>query len=638
MAWHAGYQKTLESVLSKDDRGLAGLLVHWTSIVRRFYSGVGQHAVTKGFKIVPHGAILGAGAHPRAFVLQVLQATPDSQIDCPDLLGFTTLAHAVASSDRDLVEALLVRGADASLPSGPFQSTPLHVAAAKGADDIIDMLLKHGANALATDKLDRRPDQVYSGRLIQNTNFNFDGSDGSGGDGSGGSSSSSPFDPPRAAAAAGAASIALGVGPQNNTTTPATTTTATMATTRNPNPEGPTTDGIVDSDVSRGSSGSGGSGGGANDNSLKAAIQAKRLALWNEHGFIPRRSATSAAAAHTVGPSPQETGGSRDSSGEATTGDESNGGWRPVAEQGHHRAPPANLPRCSSVFPTLAPDDPPRKFLPFLTGHTPVIIVNGTMQWPLRQHLTRSKLAQTHGSASVLRGHIPYAKSFGGGGHQSTLSDFLAYMDDVAHITPPAPAPASRTYVPPPSPSSPSPPQALQTPQIPQASSPVQEGREGAQAPMEAISASGADENGTGASNAAAAHAAGANMKHGTGASSGTISSARNDGVDNGNCDGSGGGGGGGGGSGGSGGDYNVFNQSRRIGLDYVFDTNFVPKQLGTMKDLFPLPPVMAPLGRLMRKVKTQYQFFLGSATTGAPFHYHTTAVNGVVFGLKQCM
>jgi ankyrin repeat protein len=80
--------------------------------------------------------------------------------------GFTPLHSAVATDagaiDRDIVRLLLDTGADPNAKSGEG-GTPLHTAAFTGDVEVADLLLAYGADPSATDKKGRTPLELARG-------------------------------------------------------------------------------------------------------------------------------------------------------------------------------------------------------------------------------------------------------------------------------------------------------------------------------------------------------------------------------------------------------------------------------------------------------------------------------------------
>jgi ankyrin repeat protein len=74
-------------------------------------------------------------------VLDVLLRHPGTNVDAPALNGNTALMMAAFKNNPAAAEALIAKGAAVNRPGW----TPLHYAAASGADDIARLLLAHGA-------------------------------------------------------------------------------------------------------------------------------------------------------------------------------------------------------------------------------------------------------------------------------------------------------------------------------------------------------------------------------------------------------------------------------------------------------------------------------------------------------------
>ncbi|WP_322400312.1 ankyrin repeat domain-containing protein [Massilia luteola] len=74
-------------------------------------------------------------------VLDVLLRHPGTNVDAAALNGNTALMMAAFKNNQAAAEALIAKGATVNRPGW----TPLHYAAASGADDIARLLLAHGA-------------------------------------------------------------------------------------------------------------------------------------------------------------------------------------------------------------------------------------------------------------------------------------------------------------------------------------------------------------------------------------------------------------------------------------------------------------------------------------------------------------
>ena len=125
------------SELVDADRGLANAVAH------DGYSPLGLAAFFNRRDVVK--ALLERGAKP---------STPSRD------QGFTPLHSAAATdvgaADRELVRLLLEAGADPNAKSGEG-GTPLHTVAFTGDVEIAELLLAHGADPNATDKKGRTP-------------------------------------------------------------------------------------------------------------------------------------------------------------------------------------------------------------------------------------------------------------------------------------------------------------------------------------------------------------------------------------------------------------------------------------------------------------------------------------------------
>ncbi|MEW6023163.1 MAG: ankyrin repeat domain-containing protein [Pseudomonadota bacterium] len=82
-------------------------------------------------------------------VLEVFLAHPGTQLDTAAVNGNTALMMAAFKRNRAAVEALLAKGAKVNQPGW----TALHYAAAAGDNEIVDILLKHGARIDAVSPL-----------------------------------------------------------------------------------------------------------------------------------------------------------------------------------------------------------------------------------------------------------------------------------------------------------------------------------------------------------------------------------------------------------------------------------------------------------------------------------------------------
>lgn len=60
--------------------------------------------------------------------------------------GQTALHRAAAAKRPDVAEALVMNGAEVDAREVQYNSTPLHTAVAKGAEGVVEMLLKRGAD------------------------------------------------------------------------------------------------------------------------------------------------------------------------------------------------------------------------------------------------------------------------------------------------------------------------------------------------------------------------------------------------------------------------------------------------------------------------------------------------------------
>jgi hypothetical protein len=88
-------------------------------------------------------------------VKALLKADPDL-LNEQDERGLTPLHIAAASGHKEVVQMLLASKAAVDV-KGDYGSTPLHVAAAKGQREIVEMLLSSGADVNAVDKQGQTP-------------------------------------------------------------------------------------------------------------------------------------------------------------------------------------------------------------------------------------------------------------------------------------------------------------------------------------------------------------------------------------------------------------------------------------------------------------------------------------------------
>uniref|UniRef100_A0A0V0J875 MIB/HERC2 domain-containing protein n=1 Tax=Schistocephalus solidus TaxID=70667 RepID=A0A0V0J875_SCHSO len=118
-----------------------------------------------GHNCLHHGALVGDAGVFSALLAQCFHMP--WLLDEPRPDGFTPLHLAVLYSHLDVVDALLVAGANVNAESAILLSgasvalgsrlTPLHLAVQKAHTTITCLLLAHGANACARDAADKRP-------------------------------------------------------------------------------------------------------------------------------------------------------------------------------------------------------------------------------------------------------------------------------------------------------------------------------------------------------------------------------------------------------------------------------------------------------------------------------------------------
>ena len=80
----------------------------------------------------------------------LLDRTPDLDLNEVDSFGRSLLGYAVAYGDAALVQKLSEAGASGDLIYGSDFEIPLYIAVKAGREDIIDILLKYGANVNIT--------------------------------------------------------------------------------------------------------------------------------------------------------------------------------------------------------------------------------------------------------------------------------------------------------------------------------------------------------------------------------------------------------------------------------------------------------------------------------------------------------
>lgn len=80
-----------------------------------------------------------------------------SPVDFAGRDGFTALHHAASGNHAGIARALLDRGANASMASGPAGLTPLHVAAQRGHREVLAVLVERGADVNARSAAGRTP-------------------------------------------------------------------------------------------------------------------------------------------------------------------------------------------------------------------------------------------------------------------------------------------------------------------------------------------------------------------------------------------------------------------------------------------------------------------------------------------------
>lgn len=125
--------------------------------------GMVQRLLERGAS--PHTAQAQDGALPLHYAVAasnetVIQMLFDrgAVVDAGDFDGKTALVYAVDRDDYSVVYLLLGRGANPNISDGTDAKTPLHRAAAKGYDPIVDELLEHGAEDMeARDRFGNSP-------------------------------------------------------------------------------------------------------------------------------------------------------------------------------------------------------------------------------------------------------------------------------------------------------------------------------------------------------------------------------------------------------------------------------------------------------------------------------------------------
>jgi cytohesin len=78
-------------------------------------------------------------------------------VDAADSSGSTALGEAASKGHDDVVELLIAHGASVNVRNGDTGATPLHEAAVKGHVEVVQVLLRHGADPAATDKAGATP-------------------------------------------------------------------------------------------------------------------------------------------------------------------------------------------------------------------------------------------------------------------------------------------------------------------------------------------------------------------------------------------------------------------------------------------------------------------------------------------------
>lgn len=181
LAAHRGFEPTVEFLMKhgadgsrKDHEGRTPLETAAVSGNEELVEQMLKHAATR---CPPHLPRLLAGTRLRnaveendSVLIQEILKDPDVDVTIPNVFGWTALHFAASYGPKSIVESLLKRGAlvnarkvdpsrkDPSKRSDSckatpqdFGTTPLHVAAGHGHMDIVELLLKHGADLHATD-------------------------------------------------------------------------------------------------------------------------------------------------------------------------------------------------------------------------------------------------------------------------------------------------------------------------------------------------------------------------------------------------------------------------------------------------------------------------------------------------------
>ncbi|KAL8856097.1 MAG: hypothetical protein Q9178_007292 [Gyalolechia marmorata] len=181
IAAHKGFDSTVKFLMehgadgSREDHG------GHTPLETAAFSGneklVEQMLKHLAIPCTPHLSRLLAGARLRHAVkendtvsIQEILKEPDLDVTIPEVFGRTALHFAAYYGQKNIVESLLARGAlvnarradpartdpiqirlSCEATHQNFGTTPLHIAAGQGHTDVVELLLKHGADLDATD-------------------------------------------------------------------------------------------------------------------------------------------------------------------------------------------------------------------------------------------------------------------------------------------------------------------------------------------------------------------------------------------------------------------------------------------------------------------------------------------------------